>query len=64
MSRFFPAHCNDDMLSRTNSAIPPPPCKNFFSLEIKCDLKDIFSQITHTSPQKSNGRPLNLVSPK
>ena len=23
MSRFFPAHCNDHMLSQTNTAIPP-----------------------------------------
>ena len=64
MSRFFPAHCNDDMLSRTNTAIPPPPCKNFFPLEIKCDLQDIFFTNHPYPPQKSNGRPLKPCLPR
>ena len=34
-----------------------------FPPEIKCDLQDIFSQLTHTSPQKSNGRSLKPCLP-
>ena len=35
--------------------------QDFFSLEIS--LQDIFSEITHTPSQKSNGRPLNRFFP-
>ena len=52
MSRSFPVHYNDDMLSRTNKAIPPPPCRNFFPLEIKCDLQDIFFNKSPIPPLK------------
>ena len=64
MSRFFPAHCKD-MLSPTNAAIPPPPCKNFFPLEIKSDLQDTFFQKSPIPPLKSQMvGPLNPVSPE